>query len=517
MKHSAILAVLTLAFVGSAPLAARAEDQSLPTFRSFAGAFLAGDQHNFFVESELELPLLHEGPSTLYYRHQESTPFLDLDRGVQAEQLYEREEAQVDFVLSPYVRLIFLGGYESVKHEDRAGSLSAYALGGGFGSPLTADDQRLHWYALGGGYVQRSTTDSDWWTDLFGSYRLYDFLRDEYFGSKYRASLNVAGRLESSSHGGRFQGLYRVGPELQMLTANGNRANLSLDWYRNDNNPFYGSNENGLLLGIDITSSRDDSYVFDARGQREPGWFPLIWGDYDLGFGGSKRTQRFSMNVEVLDFDIAQQRFTGFVWYETHQEHRANDFQNISYTVTLGFQSVVGLQSVLSQGEPLVAGFDFLHRSDHALSPPRERVAAEGKPTSKGPLLQNGSDNLLPRLRLQTRGWDLPYRDPHIYDHETRWLSYFDWRVTAGMTDNSSRSRGRFAGQVGLNWDVATIQGYVAYIQGVGSVGNETPDWRGEFGVRRPAFKLFGRAEKYGINRELARGEIFVLGAGVNL
>ena len=504
--------------LSTAPSPAHEEAAPLPTFRSFAGAFLTKEhKHNFFVESELELPIVRQGPVTVYYRHQEATPFLDLDRGIQAEQFYEREEGQADFVLSPYVRMILVGGYEAVKREDRSGAFNAFALGGGFGSPLNADSDRLHWYVLGGAYVRRTNIDSDWWADFFGSYRIYDFVRDEYMDSKYRASLALAGRVESSNNGGRFQGLYRVGPELQLTTANGNRASLALDWYHNDNNPFYGSDENGLLLGFEVTSSRDDKYVFDAREKREPGWFPLVWGDYDVGFSTSKRMQRLAMNVEIVDFDIAQQRFTGFIWYETHQEHRADDFQNISYSVTLGVQSVVGLESLLSQGQPLVAGLDFLHRSDHALDPNANRVADDGQNTSIGPLLRNGSINLLPRLRLQTRGWDLPYRDPHIYDRETHWLNYFDWRLTAGEKINTSRDRAYFAGQAGLNWDIATVQGYVAYVQGVGSIGNEDPDWRGEFGVRRPAVKVFGRAESYGINRELAREDIFVLGVGVNL
>jgi hypothetical protein len=138
-------------------------------------------------------------------------------------------------------------------------------------------------------------------------------------------------------------------------------------------------------------------------------------------------------------------------------------------------------------------------------------------PTEVGPLIPNGSINILPRVRLQTRGWDMPYRDPHMYDRKNEWLNYFDWRLTAGHTANSTRPVGLFSGQVGLNWDIATVQGYVAYAEGVGSIGDETPTWRGEFGVRRPAIKLFGRAESYGISRQIARGEIFVLGVGVNL
>jgi hypothetical protein len=104
-----------------------------------------------------------------------------------------------------------------------------------------------------------------------------------------------------------------------------------------------------------------------------------------------------------------------------------------------------------------------------------------------------------------------------MYDRKTEWLNYFDWRVTAGLAANSSRRRSDFAGQLGLDWDIATVQGYVAYLEGVGSIGDESPDWRGEVGVRRPAIKVFGRAESYGISHNIARGDIFVIGMGVNL
>jgi hypothetical protein len=509
--------ILLLAGYGFMPNPARAEDVSLPTFRTFAGAFLAGDKHNFFVESELLLPIIREGPSGLYYRHQEGTPFLNLNKGVQAELLYEREEGQIDFVMNPQLRLIVVGGYEALRMEDRTGLLSAFEIGGGLGSPLQTDTERLHWYVVGGGYADRRDLQANWWGDFYGSCRLYNFVYGTYLDSDYRASLNIAGRVESSNEGNRFHAMYRVGPELQLLTANGNRANLALDWYHNDDNPFYGSRENGLLLGLDVTSSRDDKYVFDACEKREPGWFPLIWGDYDIGVGGNKRTQRMSMNVEVVDFDIAQQRFTALIWYETHQEHRAGEFDNVSYSVAAGLQTAIGLESLLSQGQPLVVGLDFQHRSDHSLNPDPARVAADGVPTEVGPLIPNGSINILPRLRLQTRGWDMPYRDPHMYDRKNEWLNYFDWRLTAGHTANSTRQVGPFSGQVGLNWDIATVQGYVAYAEGVGSIGDETPTWRGEFGVRRPAIKLFGRAESYGISRQIARGQIFVIGMGVNL
>ena len=496
---------------------ARGENETLPTFRASAGAFLIGKDHDFFVDSEVKLPLLQEDPIAFYYRHREATPFLDLDKGVQAELLYQREEGQVDFKLNSHLRLFAVIGYQTVHAEDRTGLFSAYTFGAGIGSPVRVDGERLHWSVVVGSYMDRRDVSADWWADVSGSWRVVDFAEDKYMGSDYRASVVLSADVQSVNDGDRFGALYIVGPEIQFNTANNNRANLQLRWYHNDNNPFYGSDEDGLLLGLDINSSHDDSYVLHALERRESGWFPMIWGDYDIGFGGDRRTQRFSMNVEVVDFTIADQRFTNFIWYESHQDHRVGDFDNISYTVTLGLQSTVGLESPLSQDQPLVAGLDFLHRSDHALNPDNDRVQAVGEPTAVGKLIPNGSINILPRLRLQTLGWDLPYRDPSMYERKTEWINNFDWRATVGMTGNSNRPRGNFSGQLGLNWDIATVQGYVVYAHGVGSIGDESPDWQGELGVRRPSIKVFTRYEDYGISRTISRGSIVVLGMGVYL
>ena len=125
--------------------------------------------------------------------------------------------------------------------------------------------------------------------------------------------------------------------------------------------------------------------------------------------------------------------------------------------------------------------------------------------------MKNGSHNLLPRLRLQTRGWDLPYRDAEMYRRVTEWLNTFDWRVTAGYTINdSNRNRNRLCGQLGLNWDIATIEGCVVYALGQISAGNETPDWLAEFGVRRPLGHVFTRFERYGMKHDLATGDTLV-------
>jgi hypothetical protein len=275
------------------------------------------------------------------------------------------------------------------------------------------------------------------------------------------------------------------------------------------------------MLGIEVMSSMDSNLVFRARDERQLGWLPLVWGGYDVGAGASRRVTRFEMNVELIDLLIAEHQFTGVLWYESRQEHCDGDFDNIAYSVTIGMQTPLNLESPLSQGQPLVLGADFLHRSDHSLNPGANRTADIGRPALIGDTTQNlldhGSVNLMPRLRLQTLGWDLPYRDPTMYERRTDWLNYFDWRVTAGISVNSSRHRGDYAGQLGLNWDVATLQGYVVYLRGLVSAGNETPDWQTEAGVRRPAGKLFTRYETYHMKPTLAQGAALIFGVGVYL
>ena len=308
--------------------------------------------------------------------------------------------------------------------------------------------------------------------------------------------------------------------KLQLLSANGNFLDISLAWYRNDSHPFLGYDEEGLLAGFNITSGPEQTYPVDVAAQRASGWMPLVWGAYDTGFSTYKRIARFEMNVEVADFHIAGSRFTGFVNYESRQEHRDGDYDNIAYTVSFGPQTEIGLASPLSHGEPLIAGLDFLHRSDHSLNPDADRVQSEGEfvnidgvPTKEVP---HASLNAV-RLRLQTPGWNLPYRNPRIYDRQTAWLNIVDWRITSGASFGSSRRRGLYLGQIAANWDIVTLNGYVAYARGLGSIGNETPDWQAELGVRRPAGYVFTRYESLHMRVNLARGDTLVVGLGFNL
>jgi hypothetical protein len=500
---------------------ATAEQLPSPTIRAYAGAFLAGDDHSFFVDSEVRAPLLRLGPVTGSYRYRESTPFLQLDAGAeQAEVLFVRQELQAELRLGAHARLVGLSGYHTAHLVDRAGLSSAYVFGGGVAGPTPSPEQRLDWHVLAGTYVDRRELRSDWWSELRLSWRAYDFLQNRYRDGEYRGSLALGAEMESSNDGGRLRALYRIGPEVQFVTAHGNQASIQLQWFRNDDHPFFGLDENGVLLGLNVTSSRDESYVFHGLETRQSGLLPMVWGAYDVGIGASRRIIRFQITAEVVDFTVADHLVSLVVWYETRQEHRIGDFDNIAYSVALGLQAPVGLHSPLSQGKPLVAGFDFVHRSDHALNPNAARVREVGRPTAGpdiGEVVGSGGLNLLPRLRLQTVGWDLPYRDPSMYERRTAWLHWFDWRVTAGYDLSSDRNRGRLAGQIGLNWDIATLQGQVVYLLAIGSLGNETPDWLAELGVRRPIGRVFVRYERYGMHNHLARGDTLVAGFGLNL
>jgi len=505
MRHLSVILATVLAAVG----AGHAEDVTEPYIRSSAYAFLYSEDHSFFVESELRLPVVKWQEMTAYFHYRESTPFLDA--GTQAEVLYRQYDVSVDYRLNPNLRLVSLLGFRGSEVEDAPGSWRAGVVGIGFGSPLAPTGARLQWLAIAGTYFERKHLAMDWWSDLSASYRLFDFIREEYLGSHYKASLNIFADLETVSDGLDLHGLYRLGPSLQLLTANSNRCAFHLLWYANDGNEFFGTNDSGLMLGLDINSSRNLGYTFDATAKREPGWFPLVWGAYDIGIGAKQYINRFEINTEIVDFRVAKQLVTVAATYESRQEHRFRDFDNITYSVTLDLQTPLPLPSLLPPEQPLVLGFGFWHRSDHSLNPSAERVAP-------GSSIKNGSHNLLPRLRLQTRGWDLPYRPPSIYRAErTEWLHHFDWRVTAGYNTVDDRDRGGFAGQFGLNWDIATVDGHVAYARGIISTGNETPDWLAETGFRRREGKLFARWENYGVKDDIARGDVFLLGLGVNL
>jgi hypothetical protein len=498
--------LLGLVFFSSV-LQGRAEDQTQPTIQTLIGGFFFDPDLSYVAESQVRLPVLRSEPLSIFYWQREVTPVLK--EGSQTELFTSRNSFEADFTLGDQVRLITIGGYHRTGFEDRAGALSAYEIGGGIGSPLGAELPRLEWSAVAGGYVSGYRLDANWWADLHAAWRAFEFPEGQVLETSFRPWLGLAADLESANDGARFHGLYKIGPVLEMLSANGNRVRFQARWQANDSNPFFERRYSALLLGVEVNASLDQDVLFDARERRPLGWLPLIWGQYDVGYGVDRSMQRTELNAEIHDLIVAGHPITAVLWYESRQEMRPGDYDNVSYSISFGAQTRIGLSSLLSQGQPLVLGAEYVHRSAHALAPDASRVP----PPS---VLPHDSINLT-RVRLQTLGWDAPYRDPTIYQAKTEWLNHFDWRVTLGHDFHHSRERSNPAAQLGLNWDAATIQGCVVYARGLGSVGNETPDWLGEIGVRRRAWRVFFRYERYGLESDLARGDTAVVGVGFHL
>jgi hypothetical protein len=484
-----------------------AEDRTQPTIESFIGGWLFSGDHSYMAESRVQVPFLCLEPLRLTYDYHEVTPVLK--EHLQTQLLTARHDLVGDLTLNNYIRLIALGGYHSTDFEDRAGSFSAYEGGIGIGSPIRPELPRLEWSIVTGGYFSQERLPADWWADLHFVWRALPFGPYRLIESPFTPTLGLAADIESANDGSRFHALYKAGPILEVTSANGNRARFEARWYVNDGNPFFENRYSGLLIGVGVSASLDKDKLYDVR-DRPLGWLPVVWGEYDLGYGNDRGIQTTELNAEIHDFLVFSHPITAVLWYESRQEYRPGDFDNVSYSISFSAQTRIGLASFLSQGKPLIAGLDYVHRSAHSLAPSASRVPPPE-------VLPHDSLNLAPRFRLQTLGWDLPYRDPERYRADAEWLNDFDWRVTLGYDFYHSRDRSPPSGQLGLNWDIASLRGCVFYARGIGSIGNETPDWQFETGVRRRAGKLFFRCESYGLEDHIARGNTAVVGIGLTL
>ena len=486
---------------------AHAEDRTQPSIESFIGGWAFNGDHSYMAESRVQVPFLCLEPVRLTYDYHEVTPVLK--EHLQTQLLTARHNLVADFRANNYLRLIAVGGYHSTDFEDRAGSFSAYEGGVGIGSPITPELPRLEWSLVAGGYFSQERLPADWWADLHIVWRAFPFGPYTLIESPFTPTLGLAADIESANEGSRFHALYKAGPILEVTSANGNRARFEARWYVNDGNPFFENRYHGLLIGVGVSSSLNEDKLYDVR-DRPLGWLPVVWGQYDLGYGNDRGIQRTELNAEIHDFLIFSHPITAVLWYESRQEYRPGDFDNVSYSISFGAQTRIGLASFLSQGKPLIAGVEYVHRSAHSLAPAASRVPPPE-------ILPHDSLNLGPRFRLQTLGWDLPYRDPERYRADAEWLNDFDWRITIGYDFHHSRDRSPPSGQLGLNWDIASLRGCVFYARGIGSIGNETPDWQFETGVRRRAGKLFFRYESYGLESQIARGKTAVVGIGLTL
>ena len=54
------------------------------------------------------------------------------------------------------------------------------------------------------------------------------------------------------------------------------------------------------MVGVEVSASLEKETLFDARDVRPSGWLPLIWGQYDVGYGVNRSLQRTELNAEAV-------------------------------------------------------------------------------------------------------------------------------------------------------------------------------------------------------------------------
>src|SRR2546422_8708683 len=198
------------------------------------GGLVPSDHHSYIAESRLNLPLLRVEPLTLSYRYAETTPFLRTN--AQAQLLYARYELEADIALGDSARLITVGGYHRTQLEDRPGSLNAYVVGGGLGSPLSRERSWLEWSVVAGGYLSRERLNADWWANVHAVWRAWEGAERKLYDTPYRPALGLAVDVESDNAGSAFHALYRIGPVFDIVSANGNQLRFQARWFHTDAN-----------------------------------------------------------------------------------------------------------------------------------------------------------------------------------------------------------------------------------------------------------------------------------------
>ena len=224
-----------------------AEDRTKPTIDGLIGP-LFGGKHSYMAETRVLIPLLHEDDWSLRYQQKETTPVLR--EGSQTQLLNLRNQFEADFQFAENFRLLGVAGYHRTAFQDRPGLLDACEVGVGLGSVVRPEISRFEWRVAVGGFAHRRRLDADWWSDLHLAWRVYEFAERQMGETKVQPWLSLEADVESANDEAKFRGHYRVGPVLELPSANGNRARLRAQWWANDGNPFYEDRSSSLLLAF---------------------------------------------------------------------------------------------------------------------------------------------------------------------------------------------------------------------------------------------------------------------------
>jgi len=496
-----------------------------PSIKAKGGAYASGD-HSFIVEDEIIMPLWKMNKLFLYQVRKDNTPFVR-ETGQQVEALNSLDELRVDYEFSEDIALRTGGAYQRSLQADSVGREEAFKAIIGAGTPYRSLGKRLEWYAEAGPYIGTDNVDADWFLDGFVRYRVWDLYFLE--GSKnisHRPGLDIEAKVVTANEGTDIGYLAEVGPTFGITTVNGSRLDLFAHYYGNHDNDFYMQNDDGVLFGFAIESRRETPLGTTIADWRDGDILSKVWGQYDIGFGfDGDYLDQFNVHADIFNFQMAGQPVTFYLDYANRRFYGGDsDFDNSLYDVDLGLRTPLEMTDgweIMSNGQPLLVGAELFHRSDHVFDADAALVASQNKASSGYPNRydKEGSINQLPRVKITTTGWQSPYAHPEIFEQRTAWINQFEWMFAMGLTVLSSGDRPLISSEAGLNWNIATIEGYVPYLKGQGGFGAASPEMLFETGFQRPAYKVFFRWEDYGLDKTISGGrdKVYYGGLGLHL
>ncbi|MBV9463534.1 MAG: hypothetical protein JO317_04835, partial [Verrucomicrobiae bacterium] len=336
--------------------------------------------------------------------------------------------------------------------------------------------------------------------------------------NELRPSLLLELEEESTNDGAHRAGYYvEGGPTIEMMSMNGNRFSVFFHGVKNSGDEFRMSNDEGVFAGVKATTFQDtpqpNHYDWDFEGAR---WIPRMRAVNELcgSFDGS--LNKIEFRLDAFEWKTFDQIWTVYTDYE-HRQNWLSNFDNTSYSVNPGLKTYIEPNewlAVLTDGQHLVPFVEYSHRSDHALDPKDPLRFTSANTTGHGYLRRQSIDNF--QGGFQTLGWNNPNYRAEKYQKVSSFVNQFDWRLTAGYAVNEPRQRDQPPASAGLNWDIASIEGFVVYAQGIVGIGEANPDYIAELGVKRPGGNVFLRYESYGLPARL-EGRQHPLYAGIGM
>jgi hypothetical protein len=497
-----------------------------PVFYEVRGARIFGSKnHSFQVEHHSVVPLLRaeDMDGLLFlYEHKDYTPFASDNGGSQVESVTNFDNMRVEYEFVEDFALKGLVGFDTYSKVDRIGAVGGYRAGIGIGSPYEDNMDDLTWEIVTGGLARSEALKSDWFVDADVRYRLVklDFLKSK-SNDEFNPSILLEVREQSTNDKAKIHYYVELGPTLEILSVNNNRFSIYAHYFRNSHNEFMMISDRGFMAGIQGTTFHDlpadYSYDWDFEGIR---WIPRMWGRLDNAANFQGYIRKMNLYLDAWDVSIAGRVVSIYGDYE-HRQDQISELSSTSFSVAAGGKTYIGPDEVgnwlgtITDGQHLEFFGQFFHRSDHALNV-KDPNRLHPSVTSAGYLDRDGIDNL--EAGFQTIGWNNPNYRTDKFQDDTKFVNEWDWMAKVGYAVTNKRSRSQPPASVGVNWDIASIAGFVIYTQGIFSTGQASPDYIAEVGVKRPGGCVFIRLENYGVPARLENdNKPIYAGLGLNL